>query len=120
MRWFDVIHEQLNSLAFLPESHSLSPENDDFPFGIRDKLVGLGSRPSYRAVFTIANDTVFVLSVRRADQDVVLRQTHDMNRSDTCVGVGVGTGDSNGKITRATDAAHGCLADVRLWNRGDA
>ena len=50
---FDAIYEQLKSLAVLPESNGLSAESDDFPYEIRDKLLGLGSRPSYRAVFTI-------------------------------------------------------------------
>ena len=36
---------------------------------LRDKLVGLGSRPSYRAVFTIRDDTVHVLTVRRGSQE---------------------------------------------------
>mgnify|MGYP000615313655 CR=1 FL=1 len=41
-------------------------ENDDLLFELRDRLVGLGSRRSYRAVFTIRGDTVFVLRVRPA------------------------------------------------------
>ncbi len=32
--------------ADFPESNALSAENNDFPYEIRDKLVGLGSRPS--------------------------------------------------------------------------
>ena len=52
-----------------PESHSLSAENDNFPYEIRDQLVGLGSRPRYRAVFTIKDDEVFVLSVRAGEED---------------------------------------------------
>lgn len=68
-RWFDAIHEQLKSLAFLPESNGLSSENSDFPYEIRDKLLGLGSRPSYRAVFTIRSKVVYVLTVRRGTQD---------------------------------------------------
>jgi plasmid stabilization system protein ParE len=70
-RWFDAIHDQLKSLAILPESNALSAENDDFPYEIRDKLLGLGSRPSYRAVFTIKDDAVYVLTVRRGAQDFV-------------------------------------------------
>ena len=70
-RWLDAIQTQLESIVDFPESHSLSAENDDFPYEIRDKLVGLGSRPSYRAVFTIRDDTVFVLTVRRSAQDVL-------------------------------------------------
>jgi plasmid stabilization system protein ParE len=71
VRWFDVIHEQLQSLAILPESNGLSAEAGDFQYEIRDKLLGLGSRPSYRAVFTIKDDAVYVLTVRRGAQDVV-------------------------------------------------
>jgi plasmid stabilization system protein ParE len=70
-RWFDAIHEQLKSLAVFPESNGLSAESEDFPYEIRDKLLGLGSRPSYRAVFTIKDDAVYVLTVRRSAQDFV-------------------------------------------------
>jgi hypothetical protein len=38
---------------------------------IRDKLLGLGSRPSYRAVFTIQDGAVYVLAVRRSTQDTI-------------------------------------------------
>lgn len=68
-RWFDVIHEQLKSIAMSPESNGLSAETGEFPYEIRDKLLGLGSRPSYRAVFTIKDDVVYVLTVRRGAQD---------------------------------------------------
>ena len=54
-----------------PERNSLSAENGEFPFQIRDKLLGLGSRRGYRAVFTIQDDAVYVLTVRRASQDVL-------------------------------------------------
>lgn len=70
-RWIDAMHEQLKSLAEFPESHGLSAETSEFPYEIRDKLLGLGSRPSYRAVFTISEGAVFVLTVRRASQDVL-------------------------------------------------
>lgn len=70
-RWLDTIQSQLESIVDLPESHSLSAENDEFPYEIRDKLLGLGARPSYRAVFTIKGDTVYVLTVRRSAQDVL-------------------------------------------------
>jgi plasmid stabilization system protein ParE len=70
-RWFDAVHQQLKSLEHFPESNGLSAENDEFPYEIRDKLIGLGSRPSYRAVITIRNDTVYVLTVRRGAQNVI-------------------------------------------------
>ncbi|MBX3450416.1 MAG: hypothetical protein KF777_12685 [Planctomycetaceae bacterium] len=67
----DAIQSQLESIVAFPESHSLAAENDEFPYEIRDKLLGLGSRPGYRAVFTIKGDTVFVLTIRRGTQDVL-------------------------------------------------
>ena len=54
-----------------PQRNSLSAENDEFPYEIRDKLLGLGSRPSYRAVFTIKENVVYVLTVRRAAQGTI-------------------------------------------------
>lgn len=71
VRWSDAIYDQIETLADLPESNALSVENDDFPYEIRDKLVGLGPRPSYRAVFTIKDDMVCVLTVRRGAQGVL-------------------------------------------------
>lgn len=49
--------------------HSLSAENEEFDYEIRDKLVGLGIRSRYRAIFTIEDDEVFVLAVRAGEQD---------------------------------------------------
>ncbi len=53
VRWSDKVYDQISTLASFPESNGLSSENDGFPYAIRDKVVGLGSRPDYRAVFTI-------------------------------------------------------------------
>lgn len=68
-KWLHEVRAQILSLSELPESKAVSPENGGFPYEIRDKLLGLGSRPSHRAVFTIRDDTVFVLTVRHAAQD---------------------------------------------------
>lgn len=61
--WFEAVKEQILSLNQSPESHGLSSENDDFPYEIRDKLLGVGSHPTHRAVFTIREKTVFVIAV---------------------------------------------------------
>ena len=66
MRWSDKVYDQISTLASFPESNGLSSENEEFPYEIRDKIVGLGSRPGYRAVLTIKDDTVYVLTVPRA------------------------------------------------------
>ena len=39
---------------------------------MRELHFGLGSRPSYRAVFAIRGETVHVFTVRRAAQDAIL------------------------------------------------
>ena len=72
VQWLRSIRDQLDSLRDFPESHALSSENDRFSYEIRDKLVGLGSRPRYRAVFTIKEDEVFVLTVRAAEEDQLM------------------------------------------------
>ena len=68
-RWLYAVRDQLQTLGDFPEAHSLSAENNDFPFEIREKLVGLGSRPGYRAVFTVKDNEVFVLTVRAGEED---------------------------------------------------
>jgi plasmid stabilization system protein ParE len=70
-RWLDAVESQLETIVDFPMSHSLSAENDAFPYEIREKLVGLGSRPGDRAVFTIKDDTIYVLTVRRGAEDTV-------------------------------------------------
>jgi len=57
LRWSDAVYDQVAMLAEFPESHGLSAENGAFPYEIRDKLVGLGARRSWRALFTI-NDNI--------------------------------------------------------------
>jgi plasmid stabilization system protein ParE len=69
--WFDSIYEQLESLRMMPERFSLAPENGSVEVEIREMPLGVGSRPSYRAVFTIKPLEVHVLTVRRASQDAV-------------------------------------------------
>lgn len=59
----------MESLQESPESNSLSAETGELGIELRDKLVGLGSRRQYRAVFTIRECEVIVLAVRAAEQD---------------------------------------------------
>jgi plasmid stabilization system protein ParE len=69
--WFDSIYKQLESLRMMPERFSLAPENGLVEAEIREMPLGVGSRPSYRAVFTIKPLEVHVLTVRRTSQDAV-------------------------------------------------
>ncbi len=67
--WLSAVKNQLQSLADSPESYPVSAENGDFKYTIRDKRVGTGNRPRYRAVFTVRSDEVFILAIRAAEQD---------------------------------------------------
>ena len=70
LTWYDSVYEQLDKLTTFPESHALARENDAFPYELREMLVG-GKRRTYRAIFTIVNSDVRVLTVRRGvEQDL--------------------------------------------------
>jgi plasmid stabilization system protein ParE len=71
LRWYELAFKAIYSLDTMPTRHGLSPENADFLYEIRDLLFGFGSRPSYRAIFTIQEDTVHVLTVHRSAQDTL-------------------------------------------------
>jgi plasmid stabilization system protein ParE len=71
IKWKAAIYGQLKELATMPTRHPLAVENPAFPFEIREKLVGLGRKPGYRAIFTIVEKDVHVLTVRRGAQDAV-------------------------------------------------
>ena len=53
----------------------------DFHYEIRDLLIGLASRPSYRAVFTIQGRRVCVLAIRRSAEDRLLPELIDAPRT---------------------------------------
>lgn len=80
LHWADTIYDQLESLQESPQSSSLSAETGEFGIELRDKLVGLGSRRRYRAVFTIREHEVIVLAVRAAEQDQLT--SSDLNLND--------------------------------------
>ena len=79
LAWEAAMETQIATLAEHPTRHALAPENDDFPFEIHQKLIGLGSRPSYRAIYTIHGDTVFVLAVHRGTQDRITPEEIDFD-----------------------------------------
>ncbi|MFT7641849.1 MAG: plasmid stabilization system protein ParE [Pirellulaceae bacterium] len=66
VKWFFAVRDQLESLGKFPSRCPVSAENDDFDREIRDLIVGPGR--TYRAVFTIEDDVVNVLAVRRSDE----------------------------------------------------
>ena len=72
-RWFHTAFDEIERLVNMPESHPLAAEHGDFSFELRELQFGFGSRPGFRALFVIRNDTVHVLAVRRAAQDRFMR-----------------------------------------------
>lgn len=70
LAWYDAVYKQLGDILLFPESHSLAPENEDFPYELREKLVG-GKKRTFRAVFTINQSEVRVLTVRRHAQRTI-------------------------------------------------
>ncbi len=64
-----TVERQIATLSSLPQRHGVAPENDKFPIEIRQMIVGLGAKPSYRAIYTIQDDEVLILAVRRGSQD---------------------------------------------------
>ena len=68
LEWHLVVQKQIKQISLNPESFPISIENDAFPYEIRDALIGKGRRGSYRAIFTVTDDTIVVLRVLRAAQ----------------------------------------------------
>ena len=67
-RWYDGFIQVILTLDQAPERCSLARESDKFPFEIRQLVYGLGRKRTHRAVFTIRQETVVVLSVRHLAQ----------------------------------------------------
>jgi plasmid stabilization system protein ParE len=63
IRWFLALQDAVASLAELPARCPLAPESTAFPFEVRHLLYG---RPPhvYRILFTIEDNTVYVLHIR--------------------------------------------------------
>jgi plasmid stabilization system protein ParE len=63
LRWFQGLREGVASLSEAPRRCMLAPEDEAFPFEVRQLLYG--NRPHvYRILFTIDGDSVTVLHIR--------------------------------------------------------
>ena len=69
--WMKAIRQQLRTLEQFPERCSLAPENILVSYELRQLLVGLGSRKTFRAVSRIVENDVHVLLVHRGSQDAI-------------------------------------------------
>src|ERR1700691_4819458 len=63
MRWFLALEEAIASLGEFPERCPLAPESAVFPFEVRHLLYGRTPHV-YRILFTIEDQTVYVLHIR--------------------------------------------------------
>lgn len=67
-QWIRTAREQANSLSLHPERCLLAPEYESFSQPIRQLLIGSGNRGTYRLLFEITGQTVFVLHVRHGSR----------------------------------------------------
>ncbi len=67
-QWYIGFYEAMISLERNPDRCSLAPENDRFPYELRQLTYGLGAKPTHRAIFTIRDQIVLVLRVRHLGQ----------------------------------------------------
>jgi plasmid stabilization system protein ParE len=69
-RWFLALQDAIATLAEFPERCPLAPENAVFPFEVRHLLYG--RKPHvYRILFTIKDQTVYVLHIRHGRREPV-------------------------------------------------
>ena len=69
--WYDAINPAIQTLSTQPNRCPLAAERGLLPSGLRQLLFGIGRRPTHRIVFTVVDDQVVVLRVRRVAQDVL-------------------------------------------------
>jgi hypothetical protein len=62
--WLDRAERAVDSLEQHPESCPLAPESLSFGKPIRQLLFGGGNRGTYRLLFVVAEQSVYVLHVR--------------------------------------------------------
>jgi plasmid stabilization system protein ParE len=63
-RWIQGLHDAIASLGHLPSRCKLAKENSSFPFEVRQLLYG-GKTLGFRILFTVEDDVVKILRVRR-------------------------------------------------------
>ena len=67
-KWFNGFLVALESLSENPQRFALAPENDAFPYEVRQLNYGVGAKPTHRALYTVRPDMVFVFLVRHLSQ----------------------------------------------------
>jgi plasmid stabilization system protein ParE len=70
-RWYDEFLNSAFSLEQNPDRCALAPENDRFPYDIRQLTFGIGRKPTHRLIYTIRPKEVVILRVRHLAQQEI-------------------------------------------------
>ena len=71
IRWLDAFEEAINQLRHNAANCSLAIEADDFGIDLRQSLFRTRRGKSYRLLFVIRGDVVYLAAVRGPGQEVV-------------------------------------------------
>lgn len=70
-RWYVGFFQAMKNLEQNPTRCPLAPENDHFPYELRQLNYGLSSKPTHRAIFTIRNKVVVIVRIRHLAQALI-------------------------------------------------
>ena len=76
-RWYDALNAALDELAdpdAFPTGYAPSREAEDLGEPLRDKLFGVGRRPSHRLIFRVTPAAVEVVALRGTAQPDLTRR----------------------------------------------
>ena len=69
-KWFNGLVDRILSLANQPERCGFAPENQELTVEIRQLLYG-NRRYAFRVIFTVEDDHVYILHVRRGSMEAL-------------------------------------------------
>jgi plasmid stabilization system protein ParE len=73
LRWFQGLEKAIASLSAFPGRCGLAPENQAFPFELRQLLYG--RRPHvYRVIFKVESETVYILHIWHGRRKPISKQ----------------------------------------------
>jgi len=67
--WYRKLSQTLDSIAAMPESFGLAPEDEDHDDTIRQAIFKTRKGLPYRAIFLVRDSRVFVVNVRGSGQE---------------------------------------------------
>ena len=67
--WYDSIYPAISSLSQMPRRCAFAREQDMYTGELRQLYFGIGRKATHRIIFTIEDQTVFVLAVLHQRQE---------------------------------------------------